>query len=257
MARRGWIPLRLAGWLAFFGVLLFQGAHVNYLASLQSHFLEAGALLLALLFLVPPLPRATASTAKTWIPEGLITLVHWLPLFLFVMAGKTALNANNAVLNNSYARMQVPQAPAARPDPSTLKPGQFLPITLLDLYVNENLKGVVPVEVEGRLHRLSAEDLERHADSSTPVQPTWVLYRHVMSCCAADASLISFKVEKWQPEGKSSYDWVRMKGWTIPMEAAPVAGKPGLDNLRKLEVVSVEPIPVPKEPYLNWLSVLP
>jgi hypothetical protein len=209
------------------------------------------------------------------------TVVHVMPLFLVLTLGVTSLGSQPLVSLHRPAPMSVlshqdagpvgpaPSAPATgtpAPDtpeaaarvplldaPTPAEPGAAspvlpppsaaVPLPLLELYYPKKHPGVTRVETIGRVMIPSAEDLEKVPPEVDRADLKLLLYRYVMTCCAADASPV-FVVLRGREVGELKVDeWVKVTGTWIPA--------PGLGDMAKLEVDGLEVIEQPKEPYLQ------
>lgn len=74
---------------------------------------------------------------------------------------------------------------------------------------------------------------------STPADE-FVLARFVVTCCVADAALVSVRVVNVPPGQADEGDWVAVEGQIYPM-----------GNEIILTATSIEPVPAPEDPYLT------
>ncbi len=131
-----------------------------------------------------------------------------------------------------------PVVPGAQP---ALAPA--VPLALLELYYPKKHPGVTRVDTIGRLMIPSAEELKNAPAEMDRDDLQLLLYRHVMTCCAADATPV-FVVLRGRERGELKVDeWVRVIGTWIPA--------PGLGDMAKIVVDELTVIEAPKEPFLQ------
>jgi uncharacterized membrane protein YcgQ (UPF0703/DUF1980 family) len=118
-----------------------------------------------------------------------------------------------------------------------------VPLPLMELYYPKKHPGVIRIETIGRLMIPTAKELENVPPDVDRNDLTLMLYRYVMTCCAADAQPV-FVILKNRAVGELKTDtWVKVSGsWIHP---------PGLGDMAKIEVETLDIIPEPKEPYLQ------
>ncbi len=119
-----------------------------------------------------------------------------------------------------------------------------VPLQLMELYYPKKHPDVVRVETIGRLMVPTEEELKNVPPEMDRADLKLLLYRYVMTCCAADAAPVFVVLRNREPGGKLVADvWVKVTGtWVHP---------PGLGDMAKIVVDSITVIPEPKEPYLQ------
>jgi len=136
-----------------------------------------------------------------------------------------------------------PTAPVATLAPGVPPPAALVPLALLELYYAQKHPGVTRIETIGRLMIPSAEELDKVPPEMDRADLKLLLYRHVMTCCAADASPVFVVLRGREAEGLKVDDWVRVTGTWIKA--------PGLGDMAKIDVETLEVIEAPKEPFLQ------
>jgi uncharacterized membrane protein YcgQ (UPF0703/DUF1980 family) len=332
-------PARLVqsiGWMAFLGLLLIGGGYASYIASWQQWVLIAATALFGLLVLIDALVNRPGQHHDhehhdhdhgTATDQWVQTLVHLLPLFLFLTMGVTTLGsqsltslthaAPHSVLSSRHAS-GAPDVPTAQPAPTpttnapttsapaptaptttttpsatpaaTQPPGKqtaqpttptptavtdpavtpatilvdgptpaeptaapvaakdpalpaAVPLPLMELYYPKKHPGVTRVEVIGRLMIPTAEELAKVPPEMDKADLKLLLYRYVMTCCAADAAPVFVVLRGREPDGLKVDDWVKITGTWIPA--------PNLGDMVKLSVDSLTLIEQPAEPFLQ------
>lgn len=327
-------PARLVqsiGWMAFLGLLLVGGGYASYIASWQQWVLIAATALFGLLVLIDAVVNRPGQHHDhehhdhdhgTATDQWVQTLVHLLPLFLFLTMGVTTLGsqslsslthaAPHSVLSSRHASgaSDLPTAsPTAAPTattpitdapttttpattPATAAPGTTqppvepttpaptnaadpaatpaatlvdgptpaeptaapvtakdpalpaaVPLPLMELYYPKKHPGVTRVEVIGRLMIPTAEELAKVPPEMDKADLKLLLYRYVMTCCAADAAPVFVVLRGREPDGLKVDDWVKITGTWIPA--------PNLGDMVKLAVDSLTLIEQPAEPFLQ------
>jgi hypothetical protein len=285
--------------MAFLSVLLFGGGYTSYIASFQTWVLFAATAIFALLVLCDALFNTQHAHDHdhhdhdhgTPVDHWIQTLVHGLPIFLFLAIGTTSLGSHqivsltrpapSSVMNSqqysaaspatssknpvtkSTDGQEIPNKPTTPftdgPTPAELinptLPGgnplddpvvanaPVLPLPLMELYYPKKHPGVMRVETIGRLMIPSPAELEKVPPEMDRADLKLLLYRYVMTCCAADAAPVFVVLKNIEPEGELVIDaWVKVTGtWVHP---------PGLGDMAKIIVDTIAVIPEPKEPYL-------
>lgn len=304
-------PARLVqsiGWMAFLAALLVGGGYASYIASWQQWVLIAATALFGGLVLIDALVNRAhdhhdhdhhdhdhGNATDQWVQ----TLVHLLPLFLFLTLGVTTLGsqpivdfkkpAPMSVLTSRHAADDKPvapqqprtatndqqpvttQTPVPVPTPnntdSPTPPPVLLdgptpaepiaapttaidpaipnavPLPLMELYYPKKHPGVTRVEIIGRLMIPTQEEIDKVPPEVDRADLKLLLYRYVMTCCAADAAPV-FVVLRGRDVGDLKVDdWVKITGTWIPA--------PGLGDMAKIDVDSLTIIEQPAEPFLQ------
>lgn len=275
------------GWMAFLGVMLAGGSYAAYIAKFQVWVLVGATALFGFLVLIDALVNRAhhhhdhdhhdhdhGTATDHWVQ----TLVHLLPLFLFLTMGVTTLGsqslsslrhaAPHSVLSSKQAQgdnadAKKPQ-PAAAPTnaPQILPDGptptdplatpitardpaipSAVPLPLMDLYYPKKHPGVTRVETIGRLMIPTQEEIDKVPPEMDRGDLKLLLYRYVMTCCAADAAPVFVVLRGREPDGLKVDDWVKITGTWIPA--------PGLGDMAKIEVDGLTVIEQPAEPFLQ------
>jgi uncharacterized membrane protein YcgQ (UPF0703/DUF1980 family) len=308
------------GWMAFLGVMLAGGNYAAYIAPFQKWVFIAATALFALLVLIDALVNRAAAHEHhdhhshehhdhdhgTNTDRWLQTVVHLLPLFLFLTMGVTTLGSHSltslahavphSVLNSRYASGNAADSLKAllgaetptdnsSPIPSADEPNEQnapttetttdsrtnitttlidgptppepvadlrpaidpalpvpVPLSLTDLYFPNNYPDVRRVEVIGRLMIPTQEEIDQVPPGVDRAELKLMLYRYVMTCCAADASPAFIVLLGREPDGLKVDDWVKITGTWIPAA--------NFGDMVKLTVDSLTVIPQPAQPFL-------
>lgn len=283
-------PARLVqsiGWMAFLGVMLAGGSYAAYIAKFQVWVLVGATALFGVLVLIDALVNRDhhhdhehhdhdhGTATDRWVQ----TLVHLLPLFLFLTMGVTTLGSQSLsglkhaaphnVLSSKQAQGEAADtrsAPVPANDPTSAP--QFLPdgptptdplaapitardpaipsavpLPLMDLYYPKKHPGVTRVETIGRLMIPTQEEVDKVPPEMDRADLKLLLYRYVMTCCAADAAPVFVVLRGREPGGLKIDDWVKITGTWIPA--------PGLGDMAKIEVDGLTVIEQPAEPFLQ------
>jgi len=292
-------PARLVqsiGWMAFLAVLLVGGGYASYIAAWQQWVLITATALFGGLVLIDALVNRAhdhhdhdhhdhdhGNSTDQWVQ----TLVHLLPLYLFLTLGVTTLGSQQivdfskpapmSVLTSRHAADDKPIAastPTSKPTPApvnttnaptpapvlidgptpveptaaltTVKdpaiPGA-VPLPLMELYFPKKHPGVTRVETIGRLMIPTQEEIDKVPPEIDRADLKLLLYRYVMTCCAADAAPV-FVVLRGRDVGELKVDeWVTITGTWVPA--------PGMGDMAKIDVDSLTVIEQPAEPFLQ------
>jgi uncharacterized membrane protein YcgQ (UPF0703/DUF1980 family) len=273
-------------WMIFLSLMLINGTYKTYIIGWQGWILISATAIFALLVLFSALfpshhdhehhDHDHGSPLDHW----LHTVVHMLPLFLFFIMGTTSLNsqsikqltrpAPSSVLRvEQFAEKNTPSPasqsaasstslPPSLDEPTPPDPAQpilsgshdpaaliapMVPLPLIELYYPIKHRQVTRVETIGRLMIPTAEELSATPDSFDRADLKALVYRYVMTCCAADAQPTFVVLRNYEPTQALRDAWVKVRGtWIRP---------PNHGDMAKIDVESVEPIPEPKEPYLQ------
>jgi len=228
-------PLRLAAWLILLLVMILGGFQRYYLTGWNQPMLAVTCAGLALLFTAGLLEKPRGTRAVGGLGVWFETLAHYLPLVLFLVAGPT-LPAMNRLSNFDYTGRKTSEI-APRMD------GGPLSVSLLDLHAqHERIDGRL-IEVIGTGHLLSESERKNLPASAAGRDIRAILYRYVITCCAADATTVSAVLNDMDPKTIQEDQWYRVRG-----RSRYVAE--GL-NVPFISVESLEPVPQPLSPYLT------
>lgn len=259
MTRRS---LQLLAWLAFLVLVAVGGGLAVYVRGWQGAMAAGAGGLLALLMIGESLWRRGPRGAPASWPRALAAL---LPLWVHLAAGGDALGGHAArlgfgpppavLIGNdtdaapvggvlrvawSHASAPIGREPAPAIEvPAEARP--FSPLTVLELWHPRRHPDIEAVEVLAQLMPADAESLQRIRFSPQDRPIRGIAYRHLVTCCAADAVAIAVAlVGAGPPPGEG---WYRIRGrWLRP--AAP-GEAPGI------AVESLLPAPAPRDPYLH------
>lgn len=205
--------LQASCWLAFLGLILLGGHAGTYIASWQ-HGLVMGSLLVLALGLVIGLVAGRGHrhdghdhddhghASSSWIETG----VHALPLLIFLGVGPTSLGSQALGVSGMPTSMPFAQAPPTVP---TLVDG-YARTDLLALRHDPFLDGG-KVEILARLGELAEQTTRKHRTGPAPT-PRPILFRYVISCCAADGQPVYAWLKDPPPVGLALDTWVRVRG---------------------------------------------
>ncbi|MBF0381111.1 MAG: hypothetical protein HQL69_08835 [Magnetococcales bacterium] len=249
----GWRNLQLAGWLAFFFIVMFQEADIAYLADIQVWILRAGAAMVTVVFLHSLLIRPKVNNGdpkvgkKTFWFDLIETGGHFAPLLLFLFVGTATLSLGSASGKGASIRVFMPDNVVEQPDFTTLKAGEYWPTTHIELYATDHFAAEAPIQVEGRFYPLSQKEQKKFITTGKSA-PNVLAYRYAMACCAADAAPVSIVLDNIAVDAVKRDDWLRLKGRTFVYRQEP--------KIMGLKIESWEKIPPPKRPFLTWLQTI-
>jgi hypothetical protein len=219
-------------WLAFLGVIAGGGHATTYIAPWQ-HGLVLGTLALLALgaLLAWAIPGGHAHDGHDHAPASWSeTGVHALPLLLFLAVGPTALGSH-ALAGASQLDAGGRAAPAASGDG----------LTDLIALRHEPLLAGGRVELVARLGEIADPTVRRRrGDPPPPLRA--VLFRHGISCCAADAQPIYAWLAGERPRDLPLDAWVRVSGTVDARETGGV--------IPVITAERITAIAAPAEPYL-------
>lgn len=208
-------------WLAFLGVIAGGGHTTTYVAAWQQWLVLGTVGLVALGLLLAWLGGGHAHAhghdhhdhAPTSWSE---TAVHALPLLLFLAIGPTALGSHalDGAGQLDATAFAAPTAPKA-----TTADGRAV-TDLLALRYDPLLAGG-RIELVARLGAI-ADPTVRRKRGAPPPAPRPVLFRHVISCCAADGRPIYAWLAGEPPPGLPPDAWVRVRGTVDARETGGV-----------------------------------
>ncbi len=231
-------------WLAFLGLVLVGGHAGTYVVAWQT-WLVLGAMVLLALGVVGGLLAGPGQEdhhghdhaghdhpSPSWIETG----VHTLPLVLFLAVGPSALGSHALAINGEIDTTTFIQAAPA----TSSEVDGYTRTDLLALRHDPFLDGG-RVEVIARLGQL-AEQTTRRRRSGPPPLPRPVLFRHVISCCAADGQ----PIYAWLTDPPSAHfpvdTWVRVRG---TLDTRATGGV-----IPVITVEMMEAVPQPEQAYL-------
>lgn len=244
--------LRLAAWLVLLLVMVAGGFERYYVTGWNTPVLAVTAVVLGILFtagvlesppvrLQPPVnEKGTGRFRSTW-PVWIETLVHYLPLILFLAVGPT-LPAMTHLATRGYP---TGDAGATRTIPS---PGGPLSVSLFDLHVSHLRLDGQPIEVIGTGHLLSEAERKALPPGAAQREIRAVLYRYVITCCAADATAVSAVLNGVDPQAIREDQWYRIRGQSHYVAETL--------NVPFITVGTIEPIAPPHNPYLSGTDEL-
>jgi uncharacterized membrane protein YcgQ (UPF0703/DUF1980 family) len=231
-------------WLAFLGLVLLGGHAGTYVVAWQSWLVLGAMIVLALGVVIGLLTRgdhhhdhdhdhsAHDHEAPSWIETG----VHALPLLLFVAIGPTSLGSH--ALSESGQLDATRFAPTAVIEP-TIVDG-YHRTDLLALRHDPFLDGG-KIEIIARLGELAEQTTRKRRNAPAPT-PKPVLFRHVISCCAADGRPVYAWLKDPPPADLPLDAWVRVRGTVDVRETG------GVIPVITADLITV--VPQPKQAYL-------
>ncbi len=237
--------LQTVCWLAFLGYVIFSGLATRYVIAWQVWLLLASFVVLALGLLLRQWDshgcdddHSHAHEKPTWSETG----VHALPLVLFMVIGPTVLGTHalgdggmfdSSLLRGSAGALVADADGYRRTDLLALRHDPFL--------------AGGKVTLTARLGELTEQTTRRRRNGPEPI-PKPVLFRHVISCCAADGRPIYTWIAEQTPIDLPLDSWIVIHGIVDVRETGGV-----------VPVIHVErwkSIPEPKEPYLVVLGAV-
>jgi hypothetical protein len=227
-------------WLAFLGLVLLGGHAGTYVVAWQSWLVLGAIVVLGLGVVIGLVTRsdhhhdhdAHDHEDPSWIETG----VHALPLLLFVAIGPTSLGSHTL-------------SKAGQIDATRFAPTAPVEPTIVDVYHHTDLMALRfdpfldggKVEIIARLGELAEQTTRKRRNSPKP-EPRPVLFRHIISCCAADGQPVYAWLKDPPPTGMPLDTWVRVRGTVDVRETG------GVIPVITAEVI--EAIAQPKNAYL-------
>jgi uncharacterized membrane protein YcgQ (UPF0703/DUF1980 family) len=225
-------------WLAFLGLVLLGGHAETYIAAWQ-FWLVLGALIVLGLGIVIGLTAGAEHDHEghdhdepSWVETG----VHALPLLLFIAIGPTALGSHTLSETGQLDASRF--APAAPVEPIVVDGYQRT--DLLALRHDPFLDGG-KIDLIARLGELAEQTTRKNRPGAAPATRP-VLFRHVISCCAADGRPIYAWLNDPPPANLSLDTWVHIRGTVNARETGGV--------IPVITAELIEVIPAPKQSYL-------
>lgn len=229
-------------WLAFLGLVMLGGHAGTYVVAWQSWLVLGAIVVLALGVVIGLVTRsahhhdhdhsAHDHDEPSWIETG----VHALPLLMFVAIGPTALGSHTLSKDGQLDATRF--APTAPIEP-TIVDG-YHRTDLLALRHDPFLDGG-KIEIVARLGELAEQTTRKRRNAPAPV-PRPVLFRHVISCCAADGRPVYAWLKDPPPADLSLDAWVKVRGTVDARETGGV--------IPVITADTIEAIPQPGDVYL-------
>ncbi len=244
-------------WLLFFGLILFGGFHVYYLAPFQVWMLIMGLVGLLMMFsagVIKPVEEHghchdhdchhhESHDHEQAAPRSERYFLYLLPLVLFMFVGPQPLGVQVMQVKGMFTApdwgsgLDVSQ-------PDLTGPGLdgyegYFPTDLQALYRIPRLaNGRQPVTVEGMIYHPEASETPKDVN---PDDAQTLLAHFAMVCCAADARPISVVAVGDGLEDLPEGVWVQAHGRAERMEGSMIV---------RFIVERIEEIPEPSSPYL-------
>jgi len=231
-------------WLAFLGLVLLGGHAGTYVVAWQAWLVLGAIVVLALGVVIGLLTRnehqhdhahdqsAHDHEEPSWIETG----VHALPLLLFVAIGPTALGSHSL---RADGQLDATRFVTAAPIEPTIVDG-YHRTDLLALRHDPFLDGG-EIEIVARLGELAEQTTRKRRNAPAPIAKP-VLFRHVISCCAADGRPIYAWLKDPPPANLPLDSWVRIRGRVDLRDTGGV--------IPVVTVDVIEVVPQPKNAYL-------
>lgn len=227
-------------WLAFLGLVVGGGHAGTYIVAWQSWLVLGAVVVLGLGVLVGLIigpghdhdHGGHDHEQPTWIETG----VHAIPLLLFVAVGPTALGSHTL---SESGQLDATRFVTAAPIEPTIVDGYHRTDLLAlrhDPFLDET-----KVEIIARLGELAEQTTRKRRNAPAPV-PKPVLFRHVISCCAADGRPIYAWLKDTPPTDLPLDAWVKVRGTVDKRETGGV--------IPVITADSIEAIPQPGDVYL-------
>lgn len=227
--------LRVAAWLILLLVMVVGGFERYYVMGWNMPVLTVTVVGLAVLFTVGLFEPLAGTRAEHGIAAWIETTTHFLPLLFFLVLGPT-LPSMGRMSRLDYATRSVSNV-------RLQNDGTPLSVSLLDLHASHVQMDGLPVEVIGTGHILSESERKALPSTTADRDIRAILYRYVITCCAADATTVSAVLKGVESSSLREDQWYRVRG-----RARYVAE--GL-NVPFITVESIEPIETPHNPYLS------
>lgn len=225
-------PPAIAAWLAFLAWAVSFGDLNACITRDQQRLVTIAVAVLTVLAVVSILGRRGAPVARLlWIDA----LVHFVPLALFAVVGTKVLDSSSLATSSEFIPDDRPRTAATRPS-ATPATATHRPTDLLKLRYDPFLAGGA-VELVGRIGRVPVAGRRK----GQPVMMRTVLYRHLITCCAADALPIYADLSA-VPADAPIDRWLRLRGIADTRHAG--------GQTPVISVESWEALAEPEEPYL-------
>ncbi|MCX5759753.1 MAG: hypothetical protein NTU83_14865, partial [Candidatus Hydrogenedentes bacterium] len=226
--------LRLAAWVILLLVMIVGGFERYYVTGWNTPILAVAAVGLAILFTAGLLEPSRREPAERGIAAWMETIAHYLPLILFLTLGPT-IPAMGRLSKFDYTARGVSNIPVQTGSGP-------LSVSLLDLHASHTRLDGLSIEVIGTGHLLSETDRKALPPSAAHRDVRAILYRYMITCCAADATTVSAVLNDVDAAAIREDQWYRVRG-----RAQYVAE--GF-NVPFIAVDMIEPIEAPHNPYL-------
>lgn len=193
------VQIVLCMWAMTFGYLIWEDNYTLFLKPDFSFLVYAG-LVICLLFFVSGFFKKGLVFSRQSIINGTIII---LPVIYILLAGDSTLGTH--ALSKRTLIMpklgEISKQTIAKSDNKEIVDGDVLSVSLSDIITKWNLYDGKTVSVEGLFSKTVQED-----------ETLSLVFKYLISCCAADAQPLGIFVEKEKTEGISDNDWVKVTG---------------------------------------------
>lgn len=246
----------IAAWLALVAVILLGGHAAHYAGTFETTAMTTASVVFAALVLAALAAGGLVrGIGSIW--DWCETAAHAVPLTLFLVVGPASLNSLTLGEASAFTPREDARPPvvptvaqstasgpvrdaeaAGLPAPKVGAKGHLI-TDLLEVRYFPHLQGG-KVELIGKIGVMESTYGRRKGQSPTL---RTVLFRHVMTCCAADAQPITADLANL-PEETPHEVWVRVRG------SANARETPGQTPV--IHVDSIERVDAPESPYLDY-----
>jgi hypothetical protein len=248
--------LLLLPWIGLILGLLVSGAYTEYVAHWHLYLQITALLLLAIAFVGEIIRSSSAQAAHHChdpgcgceaphtAPLGLnLVAAHLVPLALFLVVGPPMLGLNPDV-DKTAGMEKVPLlSGTSRQEPQFTEDG-YENTDLLKLHRDYHEKKRLPEKIAlvGQFYRMSEKDLAKNLAGLPDEGIKCILFRFIMTCCAADARPLSVWIKSEEPLDVESRVWLELKGKPFILK--------GKSDFLALKLHKYQKVPKPGNPYL-------
>ncbi len=244
-------------WAGVFGIFYFSGEYVEFLNPQFSWLMISGFVLcisfFAVLFLLGPTTSSGCCGHENHNhaagPSVLRMLILLVPVLFAMNYGswqlgsfafdKRAVGLTRVGGTNDNA--------ARRTDSAVTQPGDSASGTVALLPDDGRVNEVTLVEIHNRFEQLAGKKVSTQGMfmSETPGLPdnSWVIFRFLVVCCAADAQPMAVMIKGTRPVGVPDESWLKIDG---TLKSIELNGQPAL----VIEAEKVSQIDAPGVPYM-------
>lgn len=226
--RRWRLPLVCLAWMFTLLGLMMRGAYESFLAA---SFLPIIILSIAILLPLAFLALLRRTVPRFGVREALATAILLLPLAYIHHSKKTTLGSG--AFSTRYVGSGISESRGMSP----VRGGDNGGTSLLTVFLETDKYAGKKITVLGMLAKNNAQ-VERLLNKAYPL-----VFRFVMTCCAADATPIALVLENGEAVNLKDDDWIEASG---RLRVRTVGGQ----DLLALEEASIRPVPAPEQPYL-------
>lgn len=241
------VNLQITAWLTLIIIMLAGGYYQLYLVEWQFYTLFFTLAVLALVLILGKGGKTSTCECLHEHAHGpqkpsiMETVLHFVPLFLFLSVGPTTLGSSTANTGDPLATLSQP----ARDTEITAEKTDdgYFQVTILDLYRVKAFRDEPrPVQLTGMVYHLTREEEKSLPFGVKPEDVRIMLFRYAIWCCVADARQVTVVLSGKDLGGFETGRWLEIKGTARPPE--------GNLPLFTIEVEKARPVSRPENPYV-------